>query len=52
MAEKEAQKSHVGFDSVDYTLRTGDGPDERPGVGGEFNERISAQHRDGFGGGG
>jgi len=30
VAEKEAQKAHVGFDSVDYTLRTGDGPDASP----------------------
>jgi hypothetical protein len=30
VAEKEAQKAHVGFDSVDYTLRTSDGPDANP----------------------
>jgi hypothetical protein len=30
VAEKEAQKAHVGFDTVDYTLRTGDGPDASP----------------------
>ena len=30
VAEKEAQKGHVGFDNVDYTLRTGDGPDANP----------------------
>jgi hypothetical protein len=30
VAEKEAQKAKVGFDSVDYTLRTGDGPDANP----------------------
>lgn len=30
VAEKEAQKAHVGFDSVDYILRTGDGPDANP----------------------
>jgi len=30
VAEKEAQKAHVGFDSVDYTLRTGDGADASP----------------------
>jgi hypothetical protein len=30
VTEKEAQKAHVGFDSVDYTLRTGDGPDANP----------------------
>jgi len=30
LAEKEAQKTHLGFDSVDYTLRTGDGPDASP----------------------
>jgi len=30
VAEKEAQKAKIGFDSVDYTLRTGDGPDANP----------------------
>jgi len=30
VAEKEAQKTHVGFDSVDYVLRSGDGPDANP----------------------
>jgi hypothetical protein len=30
VAEREAQKAKVGFDSVDYTLRTGDGPDANP----------------------
>jgi hypothetical protein len=30
VAEKEAQKARVGFDSVDYTLRTGDGPEANP----------------------
>ena len=30
VAEKQAEKSKVGFDSVDYTLRTGDGPDAGP----------------------
>jgi hypothetical protein len=30
VAEKEAQKAKVGFDSVDYTLRTGDGPNANP----------------------
>ena len=30
VAEKETQKAHVGFDAVDYTLRTGDGPDASP----------------------
>ncbi|HEX4084107.1 MAG TPA: hypothetical protein VHY22_04290 [Chthoniobacteraceae bacterium] len=30
VTEKEAQKAHLGFDSVDYTLRTGDGPDANP----------------------
>jgi len=30
VAEKEAQKAHLGFDSVDFTLRTGDGPDASP----------------------
>jgi hypothetical protein len=30
VAEKEAQRTHVGFDSVDYILRTGDGPDATP----------------------
>jgi len=30
VAEKEAQKAHVGFDSVDYILRTGDSPDASP----------------------
>lgn len=30
VAEKEAQKSHLGFDSVDYTLRTGDGAESGP----------------------
>lgn len=30
VAEKEAQKAKLGFDSVDYTLRTGDGPDASP----------------------
>jgi len=30
VAEKEAQKAHLGFDSVDYILRTGDGPDANP----------------------
>jgi hypothetical protein len=30
VAEKEAQKAHIGFDTVDYTLRTGDGPDANP----------------------
>jgi hypothetical protein len=30
VAEKQAEKSHLGFDSVDYTLRTGDGPDASP----------------------
>ena len=30
VAEKEAQKAKIGFDSVDYTLRTGDGPSANP----------------------
>jgi hypothetical protein len=30
VAEKQAEKTHVGFDAVDYTLRTGDGPDASP----------------------
>ena len=30
VAEKEAQTAHLGFDSVDYTLRTGDGPNATP----------------------
>jgi hypothetical protein len=30
VAEKQAQKTHLGFDSVDYILRTGDGPDATP----------------------
>jgi len=30
VTEKEAQKAKLGFDSVDYTLRTGDGPDASP----------------------
>jgi hypothetical protein len=30
VAEKEAQKTRMGFDSVDYTLRTGDGADASP----------------------
>lgn len=30
VAEKEAQKARIGFDSVDYTLRTSDGPDASP----------------------
>lgn len=30
VVEKEAQKARVGFDSVDYTLRTGDGPQANP----------------------
>jgi hypothetical protein len=30
VAEKEAQKARIGFDSVDYTLRTGDGADASP----------------------
>jgi hypothetical protein len=30
VAEKEAQKAKIGFDSVDYTLRTGDGPNADP----------------------
>jgi len=28
--EKEAEKAHVGFDSVDYILRTSDAPDASP----------------------
>jgi len=30
VAEKQAEKVKVGFDAVDYTLRTGDGPDAGP----------------------
>jgi hypothetical protein len=30
VAEKQAEKAHIGFDAVDYTLRTGDGPDAGP----------------------
>ena len=30
VAEKEAQKARIGFDSVDYILRTGDGPNADP----------------------
>lgn len=30
VAEKQAEKAHVGFDTVDYTLRTGDGPEGNP----------------------
>jgi hypothetical protein len=30
VAEKEAQKAKIGFDSVDYTLRTSDGPNANP----------------------
>jgi hypothetical protein len=30
VTEKEARKAHIGFDSVDYVLRTGDGPDANP----------------------
>jgi hypothetical protein len=30
VAEKAAQKAKIGFDSVDYTLRTGDGPGANP----------------------
>ena len=30
VAEKQAQKAKIGFDSVDYTLRTGDGPNANP----------------------
>jgi hypothetical protein len=30
VAEKQSEKTHVGFDAVDYTLRTGDGPDASP----------------------
>jgi hypothetical protein len=30
VAEKEAQKARIGFDSVDYILRTGDSPDASP----------------------
>jgi hypothetical protein len=30
VAEKEAQKARIGFDSVDYILRTGDGPNGDP----------------------
>jgi hypothetical protein len=30
VAEKQAEKARVGFDNVDYTLRTGDGPDASP----------------------
>lgn len=30
VAEKEAQKAHIGFDSVDYILRTSDGPEANP----------------------
>jgi hypothetical protein len=26
----EAEKAHIGFDTVDYTLRTGDGPNANP----------------------
>jgi len=30
VAEKEAEKAHVGFDAVDYTLRTSDSADANP----------------------
>ncbi len=30
ITEKEAQTAHIGFDSVDYILRTGDGPNANP----------------------
>jgi hypothetical protein len=30
VAEKEAEKAKIGFDNVDYTLRTGDGPNANP----------------------
>jgi len=30
VAEKQAEKAKIGFDSVDYTLRTGDGPEANP----------------------
>jgi hypothetical protein len=30
VAEKQAEKARIGFDSVDYTLRTGDGPNANP----------------------